>query len=202
MTELLVTDPAAVRPRPTDDVDVVVAVSTKTAYEHVQAQLRALGFQPDRREHAPLCRFRTSGDLVLDAMPLDEGVLGFSNRWYAHTIETAQHVDLESGLVIRATSAPAFLATKWEAYASRGDDNPIMSHDLEDIIVLVAGRSSLPDELRSAPSELRQHVAKCTGDFIRHPSFDEVVEDALPDARRFPGLVNEVTERLRVIASE
>jgi hypothetical protein len=29
MTELLVTDPAAVRPRPTDDV--VVAVSTKTA---------------------------------------------------------------------------------------------------------------------------------------------------------------------------
>jgi hypothetical protein len=77
-----------------------------------------------------------------------------------------------------------------------------MSHDLEDIIVLVAGRSSLPDELRSAPSELRQHVAKCTGDFIRHPSFDEVVEDALPDARRFPGLVNEVTERLRVIASE
>jgi predicted nucleotidyltransferase len=202
MTELLVTDPAASRPRPTDDVDVVVAVSTKTAYERIQLQLRALGFQPDRREGAPLCRFCTSDNLVLDAMPLDEGVLGFSNRWYAHAIETAQPLELDPGLVIRAISTPTFLATKWEAYASRGDDNPIMSHDLEDIIVLVAGRPSLLDELRAAPSELRQHVAERTGDFLRHPSFDEVVEDALPDARRFPGLVKEVVERLRMIASD
>jgi predicted nucleotidyltransferase len=200
MVELLVTDPAAIRSRLTDDVDVVVAVSTKTAYEHVQAQLRALGFQPDMRKNAPLCRFRTSDDLVLDAMPMDEGVLGFSNRWYAHAIETAQRMEIDAGLWIRAISAPTFLATKWEAHASRGAANPIMSHDLEDIIVVVAGRSSLLHELRSAPMELRQYISENTVEFLRDPSFDEVVGDALPDARRFPGMVAEVVARLHTIA--
>jgi predicted nucleotidyltransferase len=201
MTELLVTDPAAVRPRPTDDVDVVVAVSTRTAYERIQEQLHALGFQPDRRERAPLCRFRAADDLVLDAMPLDENVLGFSNRWYVDAIETSQHLELEPGLVIRAIAAPAFLATKWDAFASRGAANPIMSRDLEDIVAVVAGRSTLVEELRSAPAELRRFVAERTSDLQRDPSFEELVADNLPDARRFPGLVNEVIERLRTIAS-
>jgi predicted nucleotidyltransferase len=202
MTELLVTDPAAIRPRPTDDVDVVVGVSTKTAYQHIQEQFRALGFQPDRRAHAPLCRLRTRDDLVLDVMPLDENVLGFSNRWYVDAIETAQALELEPGLAIRAISAPAFLATKWEAFASRGADNPIMSHDLEDIVAVVAGRSSIVEELRAAPAELRRHVAERTSDFLRDASFEELVIDNLPDARRFPGLVNGVIDRLRTIASE
>jgi hypothetical protein len=36
VAELLVTDPAAVRVRPTDDVDVVVPVTTRTAYHALQ----------------------------------------------------------------------------------------------------------------------------------------------------------------------
>jgi hypothetical protein len=77
-----------------------------------------------------------------------------------------------------------------------------MSHDLEDIIAVVAGRSTLGEELRAAPAELRQYVAERTDDFLRNPLLDEVLGDALPEARRFPGLVAEVIERLRAIASE
>lgn len=89
MVELLVTDPAAVRMRPTDDVDVVVPVTTRTAYRQLQQQLAELGFRPDMRDGAPICRVRTSDDLVLDAMPLDEEILGFSNRWYPLAIRHA-----------------------------------------------------------------------------------------------------------------
>jgi predicted nucleotidyltransferase len=200
MVELLVTDRAAVRPRPTDDVDVVVGVSSRTAYDRIQAQLRALGFQPDMRERAPLCRFRTQDNLLLDVMPLDEKVLGFSNRWYAMAIETAHAVELEPGLTIRAVNATAFLATKWEAYAARGAGNPIMSRDVQDIIAVVAGRPSVVEELRSAPVDVRQFVAEATGDFLRDPAADEIVDDALPEARRFPGLLGDVLERMRAVA--
>ena len=89
VAELLVTDPAAVRVRPTDDVDVVVPVTTRTAYHALQMRLMGLGFTPDQRAGAPVCRMRTADDLILDVMPLNEAILGFSNRWY-HVLSRAR----------------------------------------------------------------------------------------------------------------
>jgi len=86
---------------------------------------------------------RTSDDLVLNVMPLDERVLGFSNRWYPLALDTATAVALAPDITIRAISAPAFLATKWQAFRERGADDPFLSHDLEDIITVVAGRQSV-----------------------------------------------------------
>jgi len=139
VTELLVTDPSVVRMRPTDDVDVVVPVTTRRAYHDVQMRLIALGFAPDQRVDAPVCRMRTVDDLVLDVMPLDEEILGFSNRWYPYALESATEIALEQGLVVRIASSAAFLATKWVAFASRGAADPMSSHDLEDLITVVAG---------------------------------------------------------------
>lgn len=89
VADLLVTDPAAVRVRPTDDVDVVVPVTTRTAYHALQLRLMVLGFTPDHRAGAPVCRMRTADDLILDVMPLDEAILGFSNRWYPSAFTNA-----------------------------------------------------------------------------------------------------------------
>jgi len=77
VAELLVTDASVVRVRPTDDVDVVVPVTTRWEYHDLQMRLMALGFAPDQRAGAPICRMRTRDDLVLDVMPLDEEILGF-----------------------------------------------------------------------------------------------------------------------------
>lgn len=89
VADLLVTDPAAVRARPTDDVDVVVPVTTRTASHALQLRLMVLGFTPDHRAGAPVCRMRTADDLILDVMPLDEAILGFSNRWYPYAFTNA-----------------------------------------------------------------------------------------------------------------
>ncbi len=151
VAELLVTDPAAVRVRPTDDVDVVVPVTTRTAYHALQMRLMALGFTPDTRAGAPVCRMRTADDLLLDVMPLDDAILGFSNRWYAYALASATALTLEPGLDVRVATAAAFLTMKWEAFASRGAADPMSSHDLEDLITVVAGRAGIVEDLAVAP---------------------------------------------------
>ncbi len=85
---LLITDPAALQVRPTVDVDLVVEAATYVQYESFGRRLAERGFQRGDREGDPICRWRLS-DLVLDIMPLDEKVLGFSNRWYESAIRNA-----------------------------------------------------------------------------------------------------------------
>jgi len=54
---LLVTDAGAADVRPTDDVDVIVEVSSLAAYQQLESRLRSQGFKNDPREDAPICRF-------------------------------------------------------------------------------------------------------------------------------------------------
>lgn len=200
LTELLVTEPTSAYTRPTDDVDVIVRITTRTAYRALEQRLAALGFHPDTTPNAPVCRFRTNDGLVLDVMPLDSAILGFSNRWYPYAIETAVDMSLGSDLTIRMVSAPAFLATKWEAFRSRGNDNMLMSHDIEDIITLVAGRPSIVQEVRDASSDVRRFVATQARELIHHEDATEIIEDALPDARLVRGVVSAVTKRLEELS--
>jgi hypothetical protein len=52
---------------------------------------------------------------ILDVTPLDEKILGFSNRWYRAAMEASTTHELLRDLEIRAVTAPYFLATKIEA---------------------------------------------------------------------------------------
>lgn len=45
---LWITDPAAPSPRPTKDVDVVVEVTSRTAFHAFEDRLRSLGFEEDQ----------------------------------------------------------------------------------------------------------------------------------------------------------
>jgi hypothetical protein len=80
-TGLLITDPGAGEIRKTFDVDVIAEISSYIEYTEFSERLRPLGFAEDSREGAPICRWQ-SDQIMLDVMPLDEKVLGFSNRWY------------------------------------------------------------------------------------------------------------------------
>ena len=200
VAELLVTDPAATRPRVTDDVDVIVAVTTRNEYHAMGKRLRTLQLRNDTTEGAPICRWRTPDGMRLDVMPVSGDVLGFSNAWYPLAIDTATEHRLRRGLTIRVATAPVFMATKWAAFADRGEGDVLGSHDLEDIITVTAGRPELLGELASAPDDLRAYVAAATRDFLDSGLADYAVEGALPDARLLPGVVQEVMDRLSRIA--
>jgi len=154
VAELLVTNTAAVRIRPTDDVDVIVQVATRTEYHRLGERLRALGFREDSSPGAPLCRWRDPDELPLDVMPLDEAIRGFTNPWYDEALRSAALSALAPALSIRIPSAPAFLATKWAAFDGRGGGMYLGDADVEDIVTVVAGRAELTAEAATAPAAL------------------------------------------------
>jgi predicted nucleotidyltransferase len=201
MAEILVTDPGAVRVRATEDVDIVVSVGTRSAYREIELRLKALGFEPDTRQGAPICRTISRDGIVLDTMPLDEDILGFSNPWYPYAIESAMLLELEEALTIRSISGPAFVATKWQAYLGRGRGDPLTSPDLEDIVTVIAGRESLVDEVKRSPNEARAFIRTMARDFLNERWAEEIVESAVRDAQRFPELRSEVMARFALLAT-
>ena len=117
---LLITDEAAPDVRATGDVDTIAEITTYAEYVRFSERLRSLGFAEDASTGAPLCRWR-HGQAVLDVMPLEPGILGFSNQWYRDAMNTATIVKLEPDLDAHVITAPLFLATKLEAFRGRGD---------------------------------------------------------------------------------
>ena len=104
VTGLLITDEAAADPRPTLDVDAIAEITSYAEYAAFGDRLRALGFREDTSEGAPLCRWVHRGT-ILDVMPLDEKVLGFSNRWYQAAMKSAVTRRLADDIEIRVVTA-------------------------------------------------------------------------------------------------
>lgn len=113
---------------------------------------------------APLCRWRRD-DLIVDVMPVDERIRGFSNRWYPSAIETAQRFDI-AGHDVRVVTPALFIATKLDAFHGRGNDDVLASHDLEDIIAVVDGRPEILNDIAAAGADVRGYI----GTEIRAPA--------------------------------
>lgn len=174
-TGLLITDEAAAEVRSTIDVDAIAEIFSYADYTNFSEKLRNLGFTLDTSEGAPTCRFR-SDEVILDVMPLDKDILGFSNRWYMPAMESAEEREIASGLRIRVVTAPYFCATKLEAFAGRGQGDYLASRDLEDLVTVIDGRLELIEELREALQDIRSYVA----DEITHLLDTVQFIDALP----------------------
>ena len=156
---LWITDPGAPPVRATKDVDVVVEVTTRSAFYAFEQRLRSLGFAEDQ-EDGVICRWRhDETGLILDAMPADPSILGFANRWQGAAVPHATERRLPSGARIRAAPPAYLLATKIEAFKSRGQGDFLASRDFGDVIVLVDGREELVDEVIHADREVRAYLA-------------------------------------------
>jgi hypothetical protein len=196
---LLVTDSAAPPARVTRDVDVIVEVLSLFEYQVLEKDLEGNGFKHDRRSDAPVCRWIVGG-CILDVVPTDERILGFSNRWYGEAVRTASPFELPSGLQIRLISPPTFLATKLEAFAGRGGGDYRASHDLEDIVSLVNGRVELPDEVGSAAAGLRSYLANRSGALLAEPKFIDALPGHLPGDETSQARMPMIIDRLKRIS--
>jgi predicted nucleotidyltransferase len=176
---LLLTESGATDVRPTDDVDAIVAITQYADYVSLQEQLRKLGFKHDM--DGPNCRFILDG-LKVDIMPSEGTILGFTNRWYDIALRTAQEHLLADGTLIRVISAPAFIATKLEAFFDRGKGDLLLSHDMEDIVVVVDGRPELLDEIQAGDIDLLTYISDRFAEFVRDRQFiDSIGMHLLPD---------------------
>lgn len=189
---LLVTDPLAEAVRATRDVDAVVEAGL-LQFQAIEAEVAARGFVRDI-DSGVICRWihRESG-VLFDLMPVQADVLGFSNRWYAYTVDTADPIDLGEGVTIRMASAVAFVATKLEAFGDRGAGDILASHDLEDVLNIVDGREELTGELALAPPPLRKAVAAAFARLLAHPDFANGLPGLIAEPER-AGIVHERLE--------
>lgn len=159
--------------RATDDVDLIVNVVSHSEWYKLKEKLQEKGFK-ESMEDDVTCRLRL-GELQVDIMPDDASVLGFSNRWYADALKTAEPVKVRDGLSIRLLTPPYFVATKLDAWLGRGNGDAY-HRDLEDLLNLFDGRESLVEELSQAPIELQEFVAAEITQLLENNDFEYAVQ--------------------------
>lgn len=191
-TGLFITDEAAGEVRPTFDVDVIAEITSYADLANFSGRLRLLGFREDTSEGTPVYRWVIDG-MKLDVMPIDEKILGFTNRWYRAGMNAAKGIELDPGLSIRVITAPYFVATKLDAFKGRGRGDYANSHDLEDLLAVIDGRQEIVEELARA-DEVQSFVAEQFRLLLETPAFTDALPGyLLPDAgsqRRLPILLN------------
>lgn len=199
-TALLITDKAAAEVRPTYDVDVIAEISSYAAYADFSERLRKCGFTEDIGEGAPICRWRQKRT-ILDVMPLDEKILGFSNRWYKPAMDSALVHELERDLRVRVVTGLFFCATKLEAFAGRGRGDYQSSHDLEDLIAVVDGRSELVKEIHAGPKGARIYISLEIAKLLSTSAFLDALPGYLLPDQASQARISILLERLKQIAS-
>ena len=178
IVNLLIDNPDFAPARPTDDVDVILGVVTSERYSDVEARIRALGFEHDMREGAPLCRW-VLGNLTVDIMPTEGADLGLNTAWFKEALATATEQEF-AHTRLKLVSPAAFLATKYVAFVDRGEGHYYASHDLEDFITVVDGREGIVADMEGAPAELRKYLVTAIRALLAAPAFDEALPGQIP----------------------
>lgn len=198
---LLQIEPPFGAARPTKDVDGVIASARYADVGSIQERMRQLGFSQLPGETAHMHRWKSpSGDLF-DLVPAGSHHGGSGQQWDRVALETSKAVDLGNGIEIRHASAPAFLALKWAAHADRGTEDPYASHDLEDILALVASRKSVVGEIAESPKDLKAFVVEQTAAFLRRSDRGDILAGHLNNAQDPSGTAQRVLDDLMRIAA-
>lgn len=195
---LLVTDPAAPEIRVTQDVDIIVEMTTRKQYYDFSGLLKTKGFVEDANSSV-VCRWRLGG-LVVDIMPTESDILGFTNHWYIPAIKHSVTFELTGGVEIRMINAPYFLATKLEAFWSRGKKDYVGSPDLEDVIAVIDGRKELVSEIKLADQDVRNYLAEQCAGLLKTRAFIEHISGFMPSDAASQGRVPKLMARLKGIA--
>jgi len=146
------------RLRHTEDIDLIISVGMYCEWHELEMKLTEMGFShPPMNEDHPNCR-RFLGQIMVDFMPIEEDVLGYTNRWYKDGMDTAVKHLLDDGQEIKVLTTPYFLGTKFEAFNNRGNGDYLGSTDIEDIVSVIGGREELVGEINTAPGELRDFI--------------------------------------------
>lgn len=84
---------------------------------------------------------------------------------------------------MRVVTPALFIATKLDAFHGRGGGDFVASHDLEDIIAVVDGRSEIEHEIAAASTDVRQYIASELRALLDNRDFVEALGAFLfPDA--------------------
>ena len=162
---------AAPEARPTDDVDVVIELASYSGYAELEERLRVIGFSNDVSSKV-ICRYTYQG-IIVDIMPTNPEIIGFSNIWYPQGFKEAKSVTIENGTEIQIFTIPYFLASKWEAFKSRGALDFRGSSDFEDIVYVLENAENIEEELINSPPQVKSYLKQEFGEWLDGYEFEE-----------------------------
>lgn len=157
--------------RPTDDVDIVVELASYKGYADLDERLRNLGFSNDVASGV-ICRYRIQG-IIVDVMPTDPSIIGFSNRWYAEGFERAIPYVFDEHTTVKIFSLPYFVASKWEAFKGRGKNDYRTSKDFEDLVYVFENVDDFEEQIQASPERVISYLREEFSELIHRDDFEE-----------------------------
>lgn len=172
VVELYCDDPARGESRPTDDVDIVVELINRGSHAELEEELRKIGFRNDM-DSKVICRYKYH-DIIVDIMPTDTKILGFTNIWYKEGVKNCTKFDLDNERSIQIFSICYFLASKFEALKSErhGKDYRFNS-DFEDIIYLFDNRMDIKNEIIESEGEIKVYIQTALNALLKRAYIEE-----------------------------
>ena len=174
---LYVNDPAADDVRPTKDVDISLSVASIGELEQMREELIKKGFIQTAEDNV-ICRFQYD-HVKVDVM--NSTAIGWApaNPWFAPGFSLKESLDIE-GLTIQILPLPYFIATKFEAYNSRGKNDPRTSQDFEDIVYILDNRTDLTKILINiSPRDVKVFLNGEFSKILAQPELQEAISSNL-----------------------
>lgn len=197
IVQMLITDPAARAASHTKDLDAVIEIASYADYTELETALRAAEFKQNLQDQADIVVWYWKGRRV-DILPHKPfPLISTVNRWFPWVLQDPLRREMYPGKFAWIASAPSFLATKFEAFFSRGGGDYVGSKDIEDILAVIDGRPELADELAAAPWEVSAFLRKCFSDLLSNRAFLDAIPYLIPDSGRESLLV----ERLKTMCT-
>jgi len=179
--------------RVTLDVDVLVELLNYNERIALEQKLHKIGFENDF-ESGIICRYKY-GSTIVDIVPTIEAPMGFTNRWYAEGFTNAVDYTIDELHTIKILTVPYFLATKLEAYKSRGKGDGRMSRDFEDIVFVLENRTAVWAELDVMQGSIKDYLKESFAELLKNPNIYEWVDSHVE--RGSPPQTTEIISALR-----
>ena len=162
--------------------------------------MRGLGFAHVVVQRAHAHRWRSPDRILFDLVPAGTHLGGSGNEWDWFALRNAVSATVE-GTTFRHVSAAAFIAMKIEAFQDRGYHDMRSSHDIEDVIALIASRASIAADVAAAPAAIVAKVSNFASALLDAGVAEEVLAAHLNNVDDSEDVIQRVLERLVIIGS-
>jgi len=165
----LIDDPLATPVRTTIDIDVVLDIVTDPGQMVLEEKLRSVGFRHDMSDNAPRCRW-IFDDIKIDILSIKDKFSGMNMKWLQETVNNSVEIEIKE-TVFKVASPTCFIAMKLEAFKDRGNKDYWGSRDIEDVITVIDGRSSIVEEIKNSEHRIIEYIATTVLELLQNNEF-------------------------------
>lgn len=189
-----ITDMGADQPRPTKDIDISVQISTYAEMDRLREKLATKGIYPATNQ--PVMYRYEFEDVLIDFIPYEPTSLGPTNPWLKPGFPHAYEVQA-GDRTIKILPVSYFLATKFEAFKSRGKNDPFVSHDFEDIIYVLDNNFEVVNIIKEGDENLINFMKEMATYILTHSSRNDIISGHInpyTSAERTPMVIEKLEQ--------